>query len=301
MLKESPASASQHESERPLSRTKPRTKPSQSKKPLPLSNKTTLVTGSTSGIGLGIAKSLVAQGANLVMNGFGDVDLARAELTALAKKNKVLSRQGNQQILYHPANLAMASEVEAMVHAACEAFNGIDILVNNAGIQHVAPVDQFPTERWDSVIAINLTAAFHTTRLVMPQMRAKNWGRIINVASVHGLVASAEKSAYVAAKHGLVGLTKVVALETAKTGITCNAICPGWVHTPLVEKQIEARAKKANSTIEQAKDALVSEKQPSGDFVTIEELADLALFLCGEGARQVRGVAWAMDGGWTAQ
>ena len=294
MLQQSPSTASQHQSERPLSRAKPGTKPSRNKKLLPLAGKTALVTGSTSGIGLGIAKAMVAQGANLVMNGFGDVDLAHAELTALAKKNK-------SKVLYHPANLAIASEVEAMVHAACEAFDGIDILVNNAGIQHVAPVDQFPTERWDSIIAINLTAAFHTTRLVMPLMRKSNWGRIINVASVHGLVASAEKSAYVAAKHGLVGLTKVVALETAKTGITCNAICPGWVRTPLVQKQIEARAKKANSTIEQAKDALVSEKQPSGDFVTIEELADLALFLCGEGARQVRGVAWAMDGGWTAQ
>ena len=290
MLRESASSAAQHESERPLPRAKPRA----NGKLGPLSGKTALVTGSTSGIGLGIAKALVAQGANLVMNGFGDVELARAELTALAKKKK-------SRVLYHPANLALASEVEEMVQMASEAFEGIDILVNNAGIQHVAPVDQFPTERWDSVLAINLTAAFHTTRLVMPQMRANNWGRIINVASVHGLVASIEKSAYVAAKHGLVGLTKVVALETAKTGITCNAICPGWVRTPLVEKQIEARAKKAHSTLEQAKDALVSEKQPSGDFVTIEELAELALFLCGEGARQVRGVAWAMDGGWTAQ
>jgi len=290
MLKEAASTASHHESERPLPRTKPRA----SAKLGPLSGKTALVTGSTSGIGLGIARALVAQGANLVMNGFGDIELAREELNALARKKK-------SRVLYHPANLAIASEVEALVEAACVAFDGVDILVNNAGIQHVAPVEQFPTERWDSVIAINLTAAFHTTRLVMPHMRAKNWGRIVNVASVHGLVASAEKSAYVAAKHGLVGFTKVVALETAKTGITCNAICPGWVHTPLVEKQIEARANKAKCTIEEAKDALVSEKQPSGDFVTIEELADLALFLCGEGARQVRGVAWAMDGGWTAQ
>lgn len=298
MLKERTSAASQHSSVRPLPNTKAvkrvSASPSGAKGTGPLSGKTALVTGSTSGIGLGIAKALIEQGANLVMNGFGDVDLARAELTALAKKKKA-------KVLYHPANLAIASEVEAMVQMACEAFGGIDILVNNAGIQHVAPVDQFPTERWDSVLAINLTAAFHTTRLVMPHMREKNWGRIINVASVHGLVASIEKSAYVAAKHGLVGLTKVVALETAKTGITCNAICPGWVRTPLVEKQIEARAKKNKLNLEQAKDALVSEKQPSGDFVTIEELAELALFLCGEGARQVRGVAWAMDGGWTAQ
>jgi 3-hydroxybutyrate dehydrogenase len=298
MLKERTSAASQHPSIRPLPNTKAvkrvSVSPSGAKGTGPLSGKTALVTGSTSGIGLGIAKALIGQGANLVMNGFGDVDLARAELTALAKKKKA-------KVLYHPANLAIASEVEAMVQMACEAFGGIDILVNNAGIQHVAPVDQFPTERWDSVLAINLTAAFHTTRLVMPHMRERNWGRIINVASVHGLVASIEKSAYVAAKHGLVGLTKVVALETAKTGITCNAICPGWVRTPLVEKQIEARAKKSKLSLEQAKDALVSEKQPSGDFVTIEELAELALFLCGDGARQVRGVAWAMDGGWTAQ
>ena len=177
----------------------------------------------------------------------------------------------------------------------------MDILVNNAGIQHVAPVEQFPTERWDAVLAVNLTASFHTTRLVLPAMRQKNWGRIVNVASVHGLVASAEKSAYVAAKHGLVGFTKVVALETARTDVTCNAICPGWVRTPLVEKQIEARSAKSGLSMDAAQDALVSEKQPSGAFVSIEELAGLAVFLCSDAARQVRGVAWTMDGAWTAQ
>jgi len=177
----------------------------------------------------------------------------------------------------------------------------VDVLVNNAGIQHVAPVESFPVDRWDAVIALNLSAAFHATRCALPAMKARGWGRIINIASAHGLVASVEKAAYVAAKHGIVGLTKVVALETARTQVTCNAICPGWVLTPLVQKQIEARAAQQGIPVDQAKLALVSEKQPSGEFVTPEQLGELAVFLCSDAAQQVRGVAWAMDGGWTAQ
>jgi 3-hydroxybutyrate dehydrogenase len=260
----------------------------------PLAGKTALVTGSTSGIGLGIARALASQGAHLVLNGFGDVDGARSEIAALCKSHK-------SRVIHHHADLSDAAQIEAMHAAAIESFGGIDILINNAGIQHVSPIEGFSSERWNAVLAINLTAAFHTTRLSLPHMREKNWGRIVNVASVHGLVASVDKSAYVAAKHGLIGLTKVTALETARTGVTCNAICPGWVKTPLVEKQIEARAERARCSIEEATDALLSEKQPSGAFVTLEELAELALYLVGDGARQVRGVAWAMDGGWTAQ
>ena len=180
-------------------------------------------------------------------------------------------------------------------------FGGVDILVNNAGIQFVAKIEEFPTDKWDAIIAINLTSAFHTTRLALPSMKAKNWGRIINVASTHGLVASAEKSAYVAAKHGIVGFTKVTALETAQTGVTANAICPGWVLTPLVQKQVEARAQRDGIPVEQAKRELVIEKQPSGEFVTPEELGALAVFLSSEAARQVRGAIWNMDGGWVAQ
>jgi 3-hydroxybutyrate dehydrogenase len=197
--------------------------------------------------------------------------------------------------------MSKPAEIEAMMQAAASRFGGIDILVNNAGIQHVAAVEDFPVERWDAVIAINLSSAFHTTRLALPHMKARNWGRIINLASVHGLVGSAQKSAYVAAKHGIVGLTKVTALENAQTGITCNAICPGWVLTPLVQKQVDARAAQNNLSIEQAKRELLMEKQPSGEFVTPEQLAALAVFMCSEAASQVRGVAWNMDGGWTAQ
>ena len=185
------------------------------------------------------------------------------------------------------------------MHFAASTFAGVDILVNNAGIQHVAPVEDFPVERWDAIIAINLSAAFHTIRLVMPSMRARNWGRIINIASAHGLAASAGKSAYVAAKHGLIGLTKSVALETATSGITCNAICPGWVLTPLVQKQIDDRTVDGDSA--RAREELLGEKQPSLDFVTPEQLGELALFLCSDAAIQVRGAAWNMDGGWLAR
>jgi 3-hydroxybutyrate dehydrogenase len=257
-----------------------------------LSERSALVTGSTSGIGLGIAKALAASGANVVLNGFGDVDAALAEVSAVARGGRVL---------YAGADLRKPEEIETMMQTVRQELGELDVLVNNAGIQHVAPVEEFPVEKWDDVMAINLTSAFHTTRLALPGMRAKNWGRIVNVASVHGLVASANKSAYVAAKHGLVGLTKVTALETAKTRVTCNAICPGWVLTPLVEAQVEARALRDGADRDTAKDALVSEKQPSGEFVTPEQLAKLVLFLCSDAGDQVRGVAWNLDGGWVAQ
>jgi 3-hydroxybutyrate dehydrogenase len=255
-----------------------------------LKGKTALVTGSTSGIGLGIAKALAQQGANIVLNGFGDADTPRAEIEALGVK-----------VDYHGADMSQPAQIEDMMKFAAEKFGRIDILVNNAGIQHVAKVEDFPPERWDAVIAINLTSAFHTTRLAVPAMREANWGRIINIASAHGLVASAQKSAYVAAKHGIVGLTKAVALETATTGITSNAICPGWVLTPLVQKQIDDRSAREGISITQAQNDLLGEKQPSLQFTTVEQLGGLAVFLCSPAADQVRGVAWQVDGGWTAQ
>lgn len=197
--------------------------------------------------------------------------------------------------------MSKPAEIAAMMAFAAEQFGAVDILVNNAGIQHTETIEDFPVEKWDAIIAINLSSAFHTTRLALPMMQAKNWGRIINIASVHGLVGSVQKSAYVAAKHGIVGLTKVTALEMAHTGITCNAICPGWVLTPLVQKQVDARAAREGLSDEAAKKDLVSEKQPSGEFVTPQQLGALAVFLCSEAAVQVRGAAWNMDGGWTAQ
>ena len=255
-----------------------------------LNGKTALVTGSTSGIGLGLAKALAAQGANVMLNGFGDVAGPRAQVAALGVR-----------VGYHGADMSKPAEIEAMVRA-CEAeFGGIDILVNNAGIQHVAQVEDFPPERWDAVLAINLSSAFHTMRLALPGMRRRNWGRVINIASAHGLVASAGKSAYVAAKHGLVGLTKAAALETATTGVTVNAICPGWVLTPLVQKQVDARAEREGVDVQEAARRLLGEKQPSQQFVTPEQLGGLAVFLCSAAADQVRGVAWNMDGGWVAQ
>lgn len=255
-----------------------------------LKNKTALVTGSTSGIGLGIAKALARQGANIVINGFGDAESPKAEISALGV-----------QVDYHGADMSKPAEIEDMMAFAARRFGQVDILVNNAGIQHVARVEEFPVERWDAVIAINLTSAFHTTRLALPAMRQSNWGRIINVASVHGLVASAEKSAYVAAKHGIVGLTKVTALENATTGVTCNAICPGWVLTPLVQKQVDAKAAALGLSNEEATKLLLGEKEPSMQFTTPEELGELAVFFCSPAGCNVRGVAWNMDGGWVAQ
>lgn len=255
-----------------------------------LKGKTAIVTGSTSGIGLGLAKALAAQGANIVMNGFGDIEGPKAEIAALGV-----------QVSYHGADMSKPDEIEAMVRHGESTFGAVDILVNNAGIQHVARIENFPPERWDAVIAINLSSAFHASRFALPGMLARNWGRIINVASVHGLVASAEKSAYVAAKHGLVGLTKVTALENATTGITCNAICPGWVLTPLVQKQVDAKALALGVSNTDATKLLLGEKEPSMQFTTPEELGALAVFLCSSAANNVRGVAWNMDGGWAAQ
>ncbi|PIT75038.1 3-hydroxybutyrate dehydrogenase [Limnohabitans sp. G3-2] len=255
-----------------------------------LQGKTALVTGSTSGIGLGIAKALAKQGANIVLNGFGDSEGPQAEIAALGVK-----------VAYHGADMSKASEIEAMMQFAADTFGRVDILVNNAGIQHVAKIEDFPVERWDAIIAINLSSAFHATRLALPAMKAANWGRIINVASIHGLVGSAEKSAYVAAKHGVVGLTKVTALENATTGVTCNAICPGWVLTPLVQKQVDAKAVAMGLSNEEAKKQLLQEKEPSMQFTTPEELGELAVFFCSAAGNNVRGVAWNMDGGWTAQ
>ena len=255
-----------------------------------LKGKTALVTGSTSGIGLGIAKALAAQGADIVLNGFGDVDGPRAEVAALGVK-----------VRYHGADMSRPAEIADMMSYAASQFGRVDILVNNAGIQHVSRIEHFSPERWDAIIAINLSSAFHTTRLALPAMQAQGWGRIINVASIHGLVGSVEKSAYVAAKHGVVGLTKVIALENATSGITCNAICPGWVLTPLVQKQVDAKAVALGLSNAQATELLLGEKEPSKQFTTSEELGALAVFFCSPAGNNVRGVAWNMDGGWTAQ
>jgi 3-hydroxybutyrate dehydrogenase len=255
-----------------------------------LKGKTALVTGSTSGIGLGLALALARQGANLMLNGFGDVAGAKAQVAELGGR-----------VSYHGADMSKPAEIEAMVRA-CEAeFGAVDILVNNAGIQHTANIEDFPVERWDAIIAINLSSTFHTTRCVLPGMKSRNWGRVLNIASVHGLVASAQKSAYVAAKHGIVGFTKTAALECATTGITHNAICPGWVLTPLVQKQVDARAAQAGVSNEEAKRQLLVEKQPSLQFTTPEQLGELAVFLCSKAADNIRGVAWSVDGGWIAQ
>ena len=258
-----------------------------------LKGKTALVTGSTSGIGLGLALALAKNGANVMLNGFGEIAAAQAEVAA--------ATTGEARVVYHGADMSKPAEIEAMVRACETEFGAVDILVNNAGIQHVANVEDFPVDRWDAIIAINLTSAFHTTRTALPGMKQRNWGRVLNIASVHGLVASAQKSAYVAAKHGLVGFTKSIALECATTGITHNAICPGWVLTPLVQKQVDARAAQAGVSQDEAKRQLLGEKQPSLQFTTPEQLGALAVFLCSAAADNIRGVAWNVDGGWVAQ
>ena len=255
-----------------------------------LQGKTALVTGSTSGIGLGLAHALAQQGANIVLNGFGDAEGSKAAIAAHGVK-----------VGYHGADMSKPEQIADMMAYAAKDFGRVDILVNNAGIQHVARIENFPVEKWDAILAINLSSAFHASRLALPAMQAANWGRIINVASAHGLVASAEKSAYVAAKHGLVGLTKVTALENATSGVTCNAICPGWVLTPLVQKQIDDKAASKGISAQQATEDLLREKEPSLQFTTPEELGALAVFFCSPAGNNVRGVAWNMDGGWVAQ
>ncbi|HKV00042.1 MAG TPA: 3-hydroxybutyrate dehydrogenase [Vineibacter sp.] len=258
-----------------------------------LSGKTAIVTGSTSGIGLGIAEALAADGANIVLNGFGD---AAAIETLRAK----IAREHNVGVSYHGADISKPGDVAAMIAVAQKDFGGVDILVNNAGIQHVAPVEEFPIEKWDSILSINLSGAFYAIRLAVPGMKAKGWGRIINVASAHALVASPFKSAYVAAKHGILGLTRTVALEVAEHGITANAICPGYVMTPLVERQIPEQAK-ARGVSEDVivRDVLLA-AQPTRRFVETPELAALAVFLASDAARSITGAALPVDGGWTA-
>ena len=248
-------------------------------------------------MGLEMAKSLVRSGVSVMLNGFGGSETAIQEGEKIAR---ITSK--DVKVDYHGADMRKAEEIEDLIAAAERRLSGtLDIVINNAGIQHVAKVEEFPVQKWNDIIDINLNSAFHTTRLTIPGMKKKNWGRIINIASTHGLVASAEKSAYVATKHGLVGFTKSIALETARTGITCNAICPGWVLTPLVEKQIEARASEGGMTMGEAKESLLAEKQPSVEFVKSEQLGALVTFLCSDAANEVRGAAWNMDGGWAAQ
>jgi 3-hydroxybutyrate dehydrogenase len=259
----------------------------------PLSGRSAVVTGSTSGIGLGIARALAAAGAGVMLNGFGDA-------TEIARLQDELENRYQVTIAHNGADMSKPEQIVAMVEAAADKLGRVDILVNNAGIQHVAPIEAFPPEKWDAILAINLSAAFHATRAVLPGMRTRGWGRIINVASAHGLIASPFKAAYVAAKHGLVGLTKVTALETAEAGITCNAVCPGYVWTPLVEKQIDDQAKAHGLPRERVIREVLLENQPNKRFATVEEMGALSVFLCSEGATSITGAALPVDGGWTA-
>jgi 3-hydroxybutyrate dehydrogenase len=259
-----------------------------------LKGKNALVTGSTSGIGLGIATALAGEGANLALNGFGvaaEIEKLRA---GLAAKHGV-------KVIYHGADMSKPAEIETMMREVEKNLGSIDILVNNAGIQHVAPVDEFPPAKWDAIIAINLSASFHTTRLVLPGMKSRGWGRIVNIASAHGLVASPFKSAYVAAKHGIMGFTKTVALEVAEKGITANSICPGYVRTPLVEKQIPDTARARGISEEEVVRTVMLAAQPTKKFVTVEQVAATALFLCSDSAASITGTSISIDGGWTAQ
>jgi 3-hydroxybutyrate dehydrogenase len=255
--------------------------------------KVAVVTGSTSGIGLGIASALAEHGAHVVLNGLGDA----AAVSAAQEK----LRQHGAKVAYHAADMTKPAEIVELIDFAVSEFGSIDILVNNAGIQYTSPIESFPTEKWDQVIAINLSAVFHGMRAAVPHMKKKRHGTIINIASVHGLVASAEKAAYCAAKAGVVNLTKVVALETAKDGIRCNAICPGWVETPLVLAQIDDRAKRQGISIAQAKSDLLSEKQPTEEFVGVDDIAEAVLFLCSKAGRTMTGAPFIMDGGWLAR
>lgn len=259
-----------------------------------LTGKHAVITGSTSGIGLAIARELASNGANVVINGFGDA-------AAIEKERVGLELEFNVKAYYINADLSKAADTRDFINKAVQALGGIDILVNNAGIQHTDLIEDFPVERWDAIIALNLSAVFHGTAAALPHMKKQGWGRIINIASAHGLVASANKSAYVAAKHGVVGLTKVTALENAGNGVTCNAICPGWVRTPLVEKQIDALAQKEGIDVEAAAKKLLAEKQPSLQFVTPRQLGGAAVFLASDAAEQMTGTTLSLDGGWTAQ
>ncbi|HEX8168786.1 MAG TPA: 3-hydroxybutyrate dehydrogenase [Beijerinckiaceae bacterium] len=259
----------------------------------PLSGRVAVVTGSTSGIGLGIARAFAEAGASVVLNGLGKVDDVGEVLSALSAEFGV-------RAIYSPADMAKPESIARMVDLTLDTYGRLDILVNNAGIQHVSPIDQFPPQKWDQVIAVDLSSAFHTTRLALPAMRKNGWGRIVNVASAHGLVASPFKAAYVAAKHGLVGLTKVTALETAEENITCNAICPGYVWTPLVEAQIDGQAKSHGIAREAVIRDVLLAQQPNKRFATVEEIGALAVFLAGEAAASITGAALPVDGGWTA-
>jgi 3-hydroxybutyrate dehydrogenase len=259
-----------------------------------LKGKVALVTGSTSGIGLGIAEALAAEGASVMLNGFGDA----AKIEAL--RGSIEQRFG-VPAGYNAADISKAEQLAAMVAATQKSLGSLDILVNNAGIQFTAPVEEFPAEKWDQIIAINMSGVFHGMKAAIPGMKAKGWGRIINIASAHGLVASPFKVAYVAAKHGVLGMTKVAAIELANSGVTVNAICPGWVLTPLVRKQLEDRAKELGTTVEKETDAFVTEKQPMAQFSTPEQIGGLAVFLCSDAAKTITGVPLSIDGGWTAQ
>jgi 3-hydroxybutyrate dehydrogenase len=260
---------------------------------LMFSGKSAIVTGSTSGIGLSIARKLAADGANIMLNGFGDA-------SEIEKTREEIANGHNIKVLYNPADMTKPKEIEDMVAQAESEFGNVDIVVNNAGIQFIAPVEDFPVDKWDSIIAINLSSAFHTTRAVVPVMKKKGWGRIVNIASAHALVASPFKSAYVSAKHGIAGLTKTVALEVAEHGITVNAVCPGYVMTPLVEKQIPEQAKARGITEQQVINDVLLAAQPTKRFVTVEELSDVVAFLCTDSAKSITGSMLPVDGGWTA-
>jgi len=259
-----------------------------------LKGKNAIVTGSTSGIGQAIATAMAAAGCNVMLNGFGKPE-------EIEKIKKYLTDKYKIKVEYSPADMSKPDDIAKMVSDTAKAFGSVDILCNNAGIQFTAPVEKFPDDKWNAILAINLSASFHAIKHALPIMRAKKWGRIVNTISVHGLVGSVDKAAYVAAKHGLVGLTRVVALETAQDGITCNGICPGWVLTPLVETQVEDKAKQEGKDVDKAKHDLVDEKQPTHLFVKPEDIGALAVFLCGENSSSITGSAITIDGGWTAE